>query len=156
MPCIDRLETLLRQESVPFQVQHHPLAYTAQQLAAAEHVPGRMIAKVVMVYGDGKPAMLVMPAPAHVNFMRAAVALKAREVRLAREEEFARQFPDCEVGAMPPFGNLYGVPVWVDRSLAKDDTIIFPAGSHTDTIQIAFADFERIVQPQIGDFAYVS
>ena len=156
MPCIDRLETLLRQESVPFQVQHHPLAYTAQQLAAAEHVPGKMIAKVVMVYADGQPAMLVMPAPAHVNLMRAAVALKVREVRLAREEEFAREFPDCEVGAMPPFGNLYGVPVWIDRSLAKDDTIIFPAGTHTDTIQIAFSDFERIVKPQVGEFAYVS
>ncbi len=156
MPCIDRLETLLRQESVPFQVQHHPLAYTAQQLAAAEHVPGKMVAKVVMVYADGQPAMLVMPAPAHVNLMRAAVALKVREVRVAREEEFARQFPDCEVGAMPPFGNLYGVPVWIDRSLAKDDTIIFPAGTHTDTIQIAFVDFERIVKPQVGEFAYVS
>ena len=156
MPCIERLESLLRQESVPFQVQHHPLAYTAQQLAAAEHVPGRMIAKVVMVYADGQPAMLVMPAPAHVNLMRAALALKVREVRLAREEEFARQFPDCEVGAMPPFGNLYGVPVWIDKSLAKDDTIIFAAGTHTDTIQVAFSDFERIVKPIVGDFAYVS
>src|SRR3990172_7193008 len=109
MNCKERLEAYLRENKVPFQVVHHPLAYTAQEVAAAEHVPGKMLAKVVMVFADGKLVMLALPAPYRVDLSKAAAALGAREARLAHEEEFAAAFPDCEVGAMPPFGNLYDV-----------------------------------------------
>jgi Ala-tRNA(Pro) deacylase len=154
MACKERLETYLREHSVPFQVQHHSIAYTAQELAASEHIPGKQVAKVVMVIADGKPAMLAVPATHRVDFGKAGAALGAKEVKLALEEELAAAFPDCEVGAMPPFGNLYGLPVCVDKALAEDETIVFPAGTHTDTISLAFADFARLVEPSVASFAY--
>jgi Ala-tRNA(Pro) deacylase len=154
MTCKDRLETYLRTNQVPFQVQHHPLAYTAQELAASEHIPGKQVAKVVMVLADGKPAMLAVPATHRVDLAGAGAVLGATEVRLAQEAEFAAAFPDCEVGAMPPFGNLYDLPVYVDQALAEDETIVFAAGTHTDTINLAYADFARLVQPVVGSFAY--
>ena len=149
-----RLEAYLRDNKVPFEVTHHPLAYTAQEIAAAEHVPGKKLAKVVMVIADGKLAMLTLPAPAHVSIDKAIALLGASQVRLAREEEFAEAFPDCEVGAMPPFGNLYDVPVYVDKALTEDDEIVFQAGTHTDTIVMGYKDFERLVKPTVGDFAH--
>ena len=154
MNCKERLEAYLRENKVPFQVVHHPLAYTAQEVAAAEHVPGKMLAKVVMVFADGKLVMLALPAPYRVDVNKAAAALGAREVRLAHEEEFAAAFPDCEVGAMPPFGNLYDVPVYADKALAEDKEIVFQAGTHTDTVTMMYADFERLVKPKAAAFAH--
>ena len=154
MTASKRLESYLRDNKVPFQVVHHPLAYTAQEIAAAEHIPGKKLAKVVMVVADDKLAMLALPAPAHVSIDKAAALLSASQVRLAREEEFAAAFPDCEVGAMPPFGNLYDVPVYVDKTLAEDEEIVFQAGTHTDTIAMSYKDYERLVQPRVGDFAH--
>jgi len=153
MGCREDLEAYLRESKVSFQAQHHAVAYTAQEVAAAEHIPGRMLAKVVIVLGDGKLSMLVLPAPARVDLERAAAALGAKEIRLAHEDEFADRFPGCEVGAMPPFGNLYDLPVFVDRSLAEDETIVFEAGTHTDTMSMKYADFERLVKPQPAEFA---
>jgi len=153
MRCRERLETYLRDNQVPFQVQNHPIAFTAQQVAATEHIPGRLLAKVVMVSADGRLAMLVLPTPYQVDLAKAAASLGAKEARLAQETEFSAAFPDCEVGAMPPFGNLYGLPVYVDRSLAEDDTIVFRAGTHTDTMSLKYADFERLAQPTLADFA---
>lgn len=150
----DKLEAYLRDSKVPFQVQHHPVAYTAQEIAASEHVPGKMLAKVVMVLADGKMVMLALPAPYRVDLAKASAILGAKEVRLAHEEEFAAAFPDCEVGAMPPFGNLYDLPVYVDKALAEDETIVFQAGTHTDTISMKYADFERLVRPTVAEFAY--
>ena len=154
MNCKERLEAYLRDNKVPFQIIHHPLAYTAQEVAAAEHIPGKMLAKVVMVFADGKLAMLALPAPHRVDLSKAATVLKAKEVRLAHEEEFAAAFPDCEVGAMPPFGNLYDVPVYVDKTLTEDVDIVFNAGTHTDTISLRYADYERLVKPAVADFAH--
>jgi Ala-tRNA(Pro) deacylase len=154
MDCKQRLESYLREQRVPFQVQHHPLVYTAQEVAAVEHVPGRLVAKVVVVIADGKPVMLALPAPYRVDLDRVQALLGAREARLAREEEFLTLFPDCEVGAMPPFGNLYQIPVYVDTALAQDETIIFQAGTHTDTMSLKYADFARLVQPTVATFAY--
>lgn len=153
MTCRERLEAYLRARQVPFQVQHHPVAYTAQQVAASEHIPGRMVAKVVMVVADGRLVLLTLPAPARVDLARVAAMLGAREVRLAHEEEFAAAFPDCEVGAMPPFGNLYDLPVYADPSLAENQTIVFAAGTHTDTMSMAYSDFTRLVQPVVAPFA---
>jgi Ala-tRNA(Pro) deacylase len=155
MTCKERLEAYLREKGVPYQGQHHARAITAQEVAAAEHVPGRMFAKTVMVLPDDEEnmVMLVLPAPYHVNPLKASAALGVSEIHLADEEHFADTFPDCEVGAMPPFGNLYDVPVYVDRALAEDDTIIFRSGTHTDTMSVSYADFEKLVRPTVVDIA---
>ena len=153
MGCRDRLEDYLRENGVPFEVQHHPRAITAQEVAASEHVPGKMLAKVVMVSADGEMAMLSLPAPYQVDLEKAGKMLGAEEARLAQEEEFEGAFPDCEVGAMPPFGNLYGLPVYVEEALVEDETIFFRAGTHTDTMSVGYADFERLVEPTVGEFA---
>src|SRR3990172_12537374 len=118
MGCREELEAYLRESKVPFEAEYHAVAYTAQEVAAAEHVPGRMLAKVVMVMGDGKLSMLVLPAPARVDLARATASLGAKEVRLAHEDEVADRFPGCEGGAMPPFGTLFDLPVFVGKSLA--------------------------------------
>lgn len=151
--CRERLEAYLREQGVPFQIQHHPPTYTAQETAASEHLPGRMMAKVVMIIADGRLILLALPAPARVDLAQVGARLGASEVRLAREEEFAAAFPDCEVGAMPPFGNLYNLPVYVDGTLATNETIVFPAGTHTDTMSVRYADFARLVQPTVAAFA---
>jgi Ala-tRNA(Pro) deacylase len=146
------LEAYLREKQVPFDVRHHPRAITAQEVAASEHVPGKMLAKTVMVLADGKMVMLALPAPHQVDVDKAGKVLGG-EVRLAKEEEFENTFPDCEVGAMPPFGNLYEVPVYVEAALAEDETIVFRAGTHTDTMSLSYADFEKLAEPTISEFA---
>ena len=154
MNCKLRIEDYLRENEIPYQTQHHPRAITAQEVAATEHVPGRMFAKTVMVSTDrDEMCMLALPAPYHVNPEKAATALGATEARLADEGRFAETFPDCEVGSMPPFGHLYGVPVYVDEALANNETIVFRAGTHADTMSVAYADFERLVEPTIADFS---
>lgn len=142
----------LRDRQVPFALHHHAPAYTAQHLAHAEHVPGRMVAKVVIVRADDQLVMLALPAPCKVNLLKLMSVLRTDNIHIAREDEVQRAFADCEPGAMPPFGNLYRMPVFVDRCLARDERIIFPAGRHTDAIEMAYADFARVAQPMIGDF----
>jgi Ala-tRNA(Pro) deacylase len=154
MECRDRLEDYLRENGVPFEVQHHPRAITAQEVAATEHVPGQMLAKVVMVLADGEMVMLTLPAPYQVDLEKVGKVLGAEEARLAEEEEFEVIFPDCEVGAMPPFGNLYELPVYVEEALAEDETIFFRAGTHTDTMSVRYADFEQLVEPTVAEFAH--
>ncbi|MBI3977485.1 MAG: YbaK/EbsC family protein [Chloroflexi bacterium] len=153
MGCKEKLESFLRENRTPFELQHHPRAYTAQDVASSEHLPGKLMVKVVMVFADGRATMLALPASYRVDLAKAASALGAREVRLAHEEEFVALFPDCEVGAMPPFGNLYGLPVYVDKALVEDASIVFQAGTHTDTIRLKYADFERLARPTVADFA---
>jgi len=115
MTCKERLEAYLREQQAPFAIQHHRAAYSAQDVAASEHIPGKLVAKVVMAFADGKLVMLVLPASHRVDLVRASTAIGAKSVYLAGERELAVAFPDCEVGTMPPFGNLYYVPVYVDR-----------------------------------------
>jgi Ala-tRNA(Pro) deacylase len=153
MPCKERLEHYLQEQRVPYEVQEHPIAYTAQDVAYREHIPGKLVAKVVMIYADGKMVMLVLPAPSRVDFARVKHLLGTEQVRLADEVELGLAFPDCEVGAMPPFGNLYQMPVYVDSSLAEDETIVFPVGTHTETMRLNYADFERLVNPTLAEFA---
>ena len=151
--CRDELDSYLRRNQVAFQIQHHAVAFTAQEVAASEHVSGRMVAKVVMAFADERLVMLVLPANRRVDLLRAAGALGARKVRLAREQEFANAFPGSDPGAMPPFGNLYHLPVYVDGALAEHETIVCRAGTHTDTISLRYADFLRLVQPVVADLA---
>jgi len=153
VPCFEHLKQYLRKEGVAYTVTEHPARYTAQELAQVEHVSGRLIAKVVVVVADGKPIMIVVPGVAKVNLGAVRKTLGAEEARLAVEEEFGMLFPDCEVGAMPPFGNLYGVPVLVDAVLARDPVIFFNAGSHRRTITMTYADYARLVRPAVGVFA---
>ena len=148
----DRLESHLRENGVAFEVQEHPTAYTAQKIAASEHVPGRMFAKVVMASTDGDLVMLVLPAPSVVDVAKLSEVL-GKQVRLASESEFASAFPDCQAGAMPPFGNLYDVPVYVDQALGQNERIVFQAGTHTVTMSVAYADFERLARPTVADIA---
>ncbi len=151
MGCKEDLENYLTEHHVPFERQQHPVAYTAQEVASSEHVPGELVAKVVMVMADDRLVMAVLPAPYRLDLAKTKTLLGAEDVRLAREDEFAPVFPDCEVGAMPPFGNLYGLPVWVDTALAEDETIICQAGTHTDTVSLTYEDFERLVQPTVAE-----
>jgi Ala-tRNA(Pro) deacylase len=153
MNCQERIEEYLHNQHVPFQVQQHERSYTAQEIAESEHIPGKMVAKMVMVFADDRMVLLVLPATYVVDFSRAERVVGAKHLRLASEKEFAAAFPDCEVGAMPPFGNLYHLPVYVDRSLAEDETIIFPVGTHTETMSVKYADFQRVASPSIGVFA---
>jgi Ala-tRNA(Pro) deacylase len=152
MDARQRLESYFGEQGVDFEVKEHPTAYTAQRIAASEHVPGRTFAKVVMARADDTLLMLVLPAPEMVDVTKVAHVVGG-EVRLATETEFAPSFPDCDPGAMPPFGNLYGVPVYVDRMMGESERIVFQAGAHDVTMSVAYADFERLVQPMPADIA---
>lgn len=153
MPILAKLREFLEANKVAYSVHSHPTAFTAQEVAALAHVKGRTLAKVVIVKAGGDLVMLVLPADHRVDFGRLKTILKAPEVRLAQEVEFGGVFPGCEVGAMPPFGNLFGLPVYADRSLEKDEQIVFNAGTHTLTAQLAWRDFVRLVQPRLEEFA---
>lgn len=153
MQCKERLESYLSEHQVPFQVQQHARAFSAQKIAEGEHIPGKMVAKTVIVLADNKMIALVLPGSYRADLNKFRAILGAKEVRLAHEEEFNDAFPDCAVGAMPPFGNLYGIPVYVEESLTKQDTIVFPDGAYTETMSLHYADFERLVQPKVTAFA---
>jgi Ala-tRNA(Pro) deacylase len=151
--CLEHLEEYLGGEGVAYTIDEHPPRYTAQELTQVEHVPSRLIAKAVMAVADGNPVMVVVPGVAKVDLSAVRKALGAEEVRLAVEKELGHLFPDCEVGAMPPFGNLYGVPVLVDAALAYDPVIFFNAGSHRRTVTMTYADYARLVRLAVGAFA---
>jgi Ala-tRNA(Pro) deacylase len=155
MQCKEHLEAYLRERRVPFHLTHHPVALTAQELAESEHVSGHRVAKTVMAFADERMIMLVLPASLWVDFDQLREVLEARTVRLANAQEFDTLFADCEPGAMPPFGNLYGLPVYIDPHLSKEEEIIFPAGTHTETIQLKYADFERLVHPLVIPLTHV-
>ncbi len=142
----------LKKQKVKFQLRHHPARYTAQEVAAAEHITGEEVAKVVIVRADETFAMCVLPATYVLDMKRAKKALGAKSVRLATEEEIGGLFPDCEVGAMPPFGAEYNLPVYVEEHLSADEQILVPAGTHEDSVLLAWADYERLAQPKVASF----
>jgi len=148
-----KLKEFLVSQNVKYVNISHSAAYTAQEIAASAHIPGQELAKTVMVRLDGKLAMAVLPASYKVDLNALKQATRTNQVELAGEQEFRSQFPECELGAMPPFGNLYDLQVYVDQSLTKDDTIAFNAGSHTELIKLSYKDFESLVRPKILKFA---
>ena len=148
-----RLREFLDDQGVKYVTIGHSPAFTAQEIAATAHIPGKEMAKTVMVKIDGEMAMAVLPANTPVDFDLLKSATGAEHVDLATETEFSDLFPGCEVGAMPPFGNLYGMAVCVDEHLAKDEAIAFNAGSHKELVKLAYADFERLVEPKVAAFA---
>jgi len=151
---IQRLREFLDREGIRYVTIHHSPAYTSQEVAQSAHVPGKELAKTVMVKVDGEMAMAVLPASYSIDFDQLREAIGAREVELAKEGEFARLFPECEIGAMPPFGNLYGgMAVYVAESLAEDEEIAFNACTHKELVRMRYEDFERLVQPQVIKFS---
>jgi Ala-tRNA(Pro) deacylase len=155
MPILQTLTRHLDEQRVPFDVLTHPLAYTAQEVAAAQHVPGRDFAKVVMAKAGTRLVMVVIPATRRLDVLKLAAVLPERSATLATEPEFAGLVPACDAGAMPPFGNLFGVDVYVDESLTLEEHIVFQAGTHTETVRMRYADFAALVHPTVGDFTLV-
>ncbi|MBI4481432.1 MAG: YbaK/EbsC family protein [Acidobacteria bacterium] len=148
-----KLKDFLDQKQVSYLALVHPRAYTAQEVAAALHVPGQELAKTVVVQADGRFVLTVLPASYRLNFEKLRATLGAKDVRLATEGEFGKLFPECELGGMAPFGNLYNLPVWVDTSLTRDEEILFNAGTHIDTIKMKYVEFDKLVQPRVSTFA---
>jgi Ala-tRNA(Pro) deacylase len=143
----------LRRERVPYTVFIHRAAYTAQREAEVSHIQGRHWAKIVVCFADAEPIQAVLPADRMVDLERLATLARARTVRLATEAELINFYPECESGAMPPFGPLYGQRVFADTSLAGDPEMAFNAGTHTDAICMHYNDFAEIVRPTVGAFA---
>jgi len=148
-----KVAQFLDSQKVKYVLIKHSPAFTAQEIAASAHIPGRELAKTVMVKLDGEMAMAVLPASYRVDFNGLKKVTGAKKIELASENEFQRLFPQCEIGAMPPFGNLYDMPVYVAQPLAEDEEIAFNAGSHAELMKLHYADFEKLVEPKVGDFA---
>jgi Ala-tRNA(Pro) deacylase len=149
---LQKLREFLDQEKVKYVTITHSPAYTAREIAAAAHIPGKEMAKTVMVKIDGEMTMVVLPASLKVDLARLLDATGAQEVELAQESEFKDLFPGCDLGAMPPFGNLFGIRTLVAEELTEDEEIVFNAGSTTEVIRLAYADFERLVRPRLLPF----
>lgn len=152
---LSKLKDFLDCYKIRYVVISHSVAYTAAGIAALTHIPGKELAKTVIVKIDGAMAMAVVSASQHVDLTHLKTALHARTVELASEDEFKAMFPDCELGGMPPFGNLYGLGVYADEGLLRDKEIAFNAGSHRELVRIAWEDFERLVKPTIMQVAAV-
>jgi Ala-tRNA(Pro) deacylase len=152
---VKKLKEFLDQKKVKYMVCIHSTAYTAQEIAATAHIPGKELVKTVMVKLDGRLAMAVLTASQRVNFDLLKKLSKSKKVELASEEEFKSRFPDCEVGAMPPFGNLYELEIYTDEKVSEDKEITFNAGSHRELIKLSFADFKTLAKPVIGKLASV-
>jgi Ala-tRNA(Pro) deacylase len=148
-----RLKEFLDTNHVKYVAIRHSAAYTAQEIAALAHIRGKEMAKTVMVKVDGKMAMAVLPASHKVDTSLLKAVAGAESLALATEAEFKGLFPDCEAGAMPPFGNLYEMPVYVDAALTKDEEIAFNAGSHNELIRMAYREFERLARPVVAAFS---
>ncbi len=155
MAILPRLQELLEEQNVPYSHTTHPLAYTAREVAQAEHLRPHEVAKTVVFLADGDYGFAVLPANCLVDLQALREALGAAHVRLATESEIAHLFPDMELGAMPPFGNLYDMPVYVDSSLADEETIAFNAGTHKDVLHLKFSDFQKLVKPVMISFSRV-
>jgi Ala-tRNA(Pro) deacylase len=150
---VKKLKDFLDGNDIKYVTISHSPAYTAQQIAAAAEIPGKELAKTVIIKIDGVMAMAVLPASYKVAFELLKKAAGVGKVELAGEREFKDKFPDCDVGAMPPFGNLYGMEVFVAASLAEDKEIAFNAGSHTELIKMSYKDFEALVKPKVLTFS---
>jgi Ala-tRNA(Pro) deacylase len=151
MTALAKLKTLLDEKRIAYEVLSHRPAYTAQDVAAAQHVPGREMAKVVVAKAGDRFVMAVLPAPRRLDLEKLAACVSERTARLATEDEMMRLFPGCDPGAEPPFGSLFGIPVYVDESLTADEHVVCPSGSCTETIRLRSADFAAAVRPVVAD-----
>lgn len=152
MAIVERLQRVLDEIDVGFDLVTYPRAYTAQQIAHNAHVTGRRFAKVLILRDDvGKDLMLVLPAYRQFDANAVREATGRKGTRLENESELLRLFPDCELGAMPPFGNLYGMPMWVDRCLAREPDVFFEAGNHYELVHMRWADYARVAGPFLSE-----
>jgi Ala-tRNA(Pro) deacylase len=149
-----KVNEFLDRSGVHYEVSQHVSVFTAQRMAAVEHEPGRFVAKPVIVKADGRYLMCVLPASHRVDLAKLKSQLAAQSVELAQESEIAELFPDCDVGAEPPLGNLHGLPTLMDRALELDDHILFQGGTHEVAIRMRMADYRQIVEPKVLDFSY--
>jgi Ala-tRNA(Pro) deacylase len=147
-----KLMEYLESNHIFYEAIPHTQTFTAQKTAQSTHISGLEMAKTVIVRIDGQLSMVVLPANYRVNLARLREATGARSVDLAHEQDFEERFPECEIGAMPPFGNLYDMPVFVDAHLTKDEDIAFNAGTHTEVIKMHYKDFDDLVHPEVDDF----
>ena len=152
MAIAARLKTLLDGSKIKYTVAKHAVVYTAQEIAAAQHVSGKQLAKCVLVTTDKGFFLAVLPAVELIDFAKLKTLVRAKKLSLAGESDIKRLFPDVEVGAMSVFGNLYNVPTVVDKTLAASERIVCNAGSHTKTITLRYQDFETLVKPRVGTF----
>ncbi|MBI3080348.1 MAG: YbaK/EbsC family protein [candidate division NC10 bacterium] len=152
MAIVKRLKEFLEKERVAYRVTPHVEAFTAQETAAAARISGKALAKVVVVKRGGTFALAVLPAACKVSPEHLRGLLGTPDVSLAKEAEFVPLFPDCDAGAMPPFGNLYGLETFVDQEVAALPEIVFRAGSHHELVAMAYADYARLAKPRVGDF----
>jgi len=148
-----KIQDYLREQKIDFELREHPPAYTAQEVAAEEHVSGDMLAKSVVVRAGKEYALCVLPASFKLDMKKVAKVLKTRKVKLADEEELAKLFPDAEVGAEAPFGNLYDLQTLVDEHLAEDEEIVLRAGTHSHAIKMKYADYASLVKPTVAELA---
>ena len=153
MPLSERLRSFLDSHQAEFTLTMHAKAFTARDVAAAEHLPPREVAKTVVIFGDGNYHMIVIPASKLVDLYEARPVLGLSQARLATEAELGTLFPDCELGAMPPLGPLYGLSVYLDNSLLSQDTIAFNAGTHSEVIHMRMAEFQRLAAPHTVSLA---
>lgn len=149
-----KVKEFLDNSGVRYKISLHASVFTAQRMAAVEHEHGRYVAKPVIIKADGRYLMCVLPASHHVDLAKLKSHLAVKTVELAQETEIAELFPDCDVGAEPPFGNLYGLPILMDKALENDDHILFQAGTHEEAIRMSMADYRQLVQPKVLDFSY--
>lgn len=146
---LNRLTNYLDEQGVKYVVIQHSKAFTAQEVAASAHIPGKEMAKTVMLKVDGDLKMVVLPSTHNVSFEKVKKELGAKQVELASEEEFEELFPDCELGAMPPFGNLYNMKTIVAEVLEEDEEIAFNAGTHRELVRLAYEDFKKLASPKV-------
>jgi len=149
MPMLDKLLALLDENQVKYTRHSHPTAYTAREVASVEHVPAHKVAKTIVFLSENGSGMAVVPGDHMLDLQGLRGLLGVSRLRLATEGEIGELFPDCELGAMGPFGNLCGMPVYADASLAKEETIAFNAGTHRDVIHMRFDDYQRLAKPQM-------
>jgi len=147
-----RIKDYLDKQGVHYECLEHPLAYTMQEVASLAHIPGHQMAKTVIVDLDGDLAMAVLPANKKMILQDLRDLTGSEQVKFVSETDFQKKFPDCEPGAMPPFGNLYDMEVFMAESLTDNSEIAFNAGTHTEIIKMSFADFERLVEPKVLSF----
>lgn len=146
------LQDYLDEMGIAYRISSHGTAYTSQDLAAQEHVSGEKVIKPVVVSVDGKPCLCALPATHRIDLLRLREQLQAHDVELMDETQLQKLFPDCEIGAEPPVGKLYGIPTLMDTSLLQDEQVTFQAGDHTTAVTLSMRDYQRLAEPQIGDF----
>ncbi len=153
MSVSQSIRDYLDSQNVPHAWLAHPEAFPAQEVAHTLHVSGKHFAKAIVVQADGRRVMAVLPASRRLNVHQLRDALKVKRVEMVPESELAKLCSDCELGAFPPFGNLYGLEVWVDSTLSESEEIVFNAGSHTDAVRMKYSDYVKLVKPQTGSFS---